>query len=346
MVDSMKYTCIVITHHGGPEVLRVIEAPLRDPGPGEVRIRTLAAGVSFADIFMREGFHPESLLRRTPFTPGWDVVGHVDATGRGVTGVGSGDLVAALPIVGGYAQVVYLPEQELVPVPRGIDPCEAVSLVLNYVTAYQMLHRTARVNPQEAILVHSAAGGVGTALLELGRLAGLQMYGTASQEKHTVLRDLGAVPIDYKQVDFVEVCREMKPHGLDAVFDGIGGFHLIRSLRTLRRGGRLVGYGFGSTASKGRQSRSAILTTSLGWLWAFSYNLMPTYKRVRPYSIQLLKRRSPDWFRDDLTRLLSLLSEGQVHPVVAKRFPLIEARRAHELLASGSTTGKLVLICN
>ncbi|NIO07661.1 MAG: alcohol dehydrogenase, partial [Deltaproteobacteria bacterium] len=105
---------------------------------------------------MREGFHPESLFRRTPFTPGWDVVGRVDATGGGVTGVGLGDLVAALPIVGGYSQVVYLPEKELVPVPVGVDPCEAVSLVLNYVTAYQMLHRTARVKPQEAILVHSA----------------------------------------------------------------------------------------------------------------------------------------------------------------------------------------------
>ena len=334
---------MVVTRRGGPEVLRIVEEALREPAPGEVRIRTLVAGVSFADIFMREGFHPESILRRTPFTPGWDIVGRVDAVGAGVTAVCVGDLVAAMPIVGGYSEVVYLPEEEPVPVPPGVDPAEAVSLILNYVTAYQMLHRTARVQPGEAVLVHSAAGGVGTALLQLGRLAGLEAYGTASPGKHAAVRDLGAVPIDYKHADFTEVCRELKPDGFDAVFDGIGGTHLIRSLRTLRRCGRLVAYGLGSTASKGRQTRSAIAATSLAWLWAFSYNLVPGYKRVKLYSIQMLKRRRPGWFRDDLEQLLALLSEGHIHPVVAERLPLIEAGRAHEVLAAGSTTGKLVL---
>ena len=305
----MKYRRVVITRRGGPEVLQVVEEDPREPGPGEVRVRTLAAGVSFADIFMREGFHPESIFRRPPFTPGWDIVGRVDATGAGVTAVCSGDLVAALPIVGGYSELVYLPEEELVPVPPGVDPGEAVSLILNYVTAYQMLHRTARVQPGGAILVHSAAGGVGTGLLELARLARLVAYETASLGKHAAVRDLGAVPIDYKQGDFA-VCRELNPDGFDAVFDGIGGAHLMRSLRTLRRGGRLVAYGLGSTVSNGRQTRSAIAATSLAWLWAFSYNLVPGYKRVKLYSIQMLKRRRAGWFRDDLERLLGLLSEG------------------------------------
>jgi NADPH:quinone reductase-like Zn-dependent oxidoreductase len=339
----MKYERVVITRHGGPEVLQVVEDALREPGPGEVRLRTLAAGVSFADIFMREGFHPESMMRRTPFTPGWDIVGRVDAIGSGVSSVCCGDRVAALPVVGGYSQVVYLPEEELVPVPSGVDDGEAVSLVLNYVTAYQMLHRTACVRPGHAVLVHSAAGGVGTALLELGRLAALEVYGTASSGKLAAVRDLGAVPIDYEHANFTEVCRDLKPDGLDAVFDGIGGTHLVRSLQTLRRGGRLVAYGLGSTASEGRQTRSAIVATSLAWLWAFSYNLVPGYKRVKLYSIQMLKRRQPRWFRDDLEQLLTLLSEGQIHPVIAERLPLLEARRAHEVLAAGSTTGKLVL---
>lgn len=339
----MKYKRVVVSRHGGPEVLQVVEDVLREPGPGEVRVRTLAAGVSFADIFMREGFHPEAIFRRTPFTPGWDIVGRVDATGAGVTAVCSGELVAALPIVGGYSQVVYLAEEEFVSAPSGVDPAEAVSLVLNYVTAYQMLHRTARVQPGQTVLVHSAAGGVGTALLELGRLAGLEVYGTASPGKHPAVRDLGALPIDYKHADFVEVCRELKPEGLDAVFDGIGGSHLIRSLRVLRRGGRLVGYGLGSTASEGRQTRLAIAATSLAWLRAFSCNLVPGYKRVKLYSIQMMKRRSPSWFREDLEQLLTLLSRGHIHPLVTERFPLIEAARAHELLAAGSTTGKLVL---
>jgi NADPH2:quinone reductase len=339
----MSYRRAVVTRRGGPEVLRIVEEAVREPGPGEARIRTLAAGVSFADIFMREGFHPESIFRRHPFTPGWDIVGRVDAIGTGVSTVRPGEIVAALPIVGGYSEIAYLPERELVPVPSGLDPAEAVSLILNYVTAYQMLHRTARVERRQAILVHSAAGGVGTALLELGRLADLEMYGTASQAKHGAVRDLGAVPIDYKQRDFVDVMRELRPDGVDAVFDGIGGAHLARSLRTLRRGGRLVVYGLGSTVTAGRQTTSAIVTSSLGWIWAFSFNLIPGHKRVSLYSIQMLKRRRPSWFREDLEQLLSLLSEGRIRPVVTGRFPLHEAARAQEILAAGSTVGKLVL---
>jgi NADPH2:quinone reductase len=339
----MRFRRVIVTRRGGPEVLRVVEDTLREPAPGEVRIRTLAAGVSFADIFMREGFHPESIIRRKPFTPGWDIVGRVDATGTGVSTVNSGDVVAALPIVGGYSEVVYLAEEELARVPAGVDATEAVSLVLNYVTAYQMLHRSAHVQQQQAILVHSAAGGVGTALLELGGIAGLEMYGTASPEKLDTVRNLGAVPIDYKHRDFVKACRERRPGGLDVVFDGIGGTHLMRSARTLRRRGQLVGYGFGSTATNGRQTWRAITVTSLAWLWAFSYNLVPVYKRVKLYSIQMLKRRRPSWFRDDLGELLTFLSEGQIRPLVAERFPLTDAARAQELLASGSTVGKLVL---
>jgi NADPH2:quinone reductase len=169
------------------------------------------------------------------------------------------------------------------------------------------------------------------------------MYGTASSPKLDTVRDLGAVPIDYKERDFVEACRELRPAGLDVVFDGIGGTHLMRSARTLHRGGQLVGYGFGSTATNGRQTPWAIAVTSLAWLGAFSYNLLPAYKRVRLYSIQMLKRRRPAWFREDLGQLLTLLSEGQIRPLVAERFPLTDAARAQELLASGSTVGKLVL---
>ena len=339
----MTFERVVITRRGGPEVLRIVEETLREPAPGELRIRTLAAGVSFADILMREGFHPESIFRRPPFTPGWDIVGRVDAIGAGVSAYRPGEIVTALPIVGGYSEIIYLPAEELVRVPAGVDPAEAVSLVLNYVTAYQMLHRSTRVRPEQAILVHSAAGGVGTALLELGRLVGLEMYGTASPEKHATVRELGAVPIDYKQSDFVEICRGLRPEGLDVVFDGIGGTHLMRSVRTLRRRGQVVAYGLGSTAANGRQSPRAIVTSSLAWLWAFSFNLVPGYKSVKLYSIQMLKRRHPSWFREDLEELLTLLSNGRIRPLVAERFPLREAAKAQEMLAAGSTVGKLVL---
>src|SRR5215207_11077777 len=200
----MKYKHIVISQFGGPENLLLAEDELLEPRANEVRVKVLAAGVSFADILLRKGVHPESWnLGRTPFTPGWDVVGVVDKLGDKVSTWQTGQMVAALPIVGGYAEYIFLLSNELVPVPPGLDHAEAVSLVLNYTTAYQMLHRCAHIRSGEIILIHGAAGGVGTALLQLGKLTNLKMYGTASYRKHDIVSSLGGIPIDYKSVDLV-----------------------------------------------------------------------------------------------------------------------------------------------
>jgi len=172
----VKHTRIIVTHYGGPDALQVLEEECPEPKDGEVRVKVLAAGVGLPDIMAREGIHPET--PRVPFTPGWDLVGMVDRLGDGVSGIEPGQIVAALPISGAYAEFVCLPQRELVPVPSGLDPAEAVSLILNYITAYQMMHRSAKVRPGQRVLIHGAAGGVGSALLQLGRLAGLEMYGT------------------------------------------------------------------------------------------------------------------------------------------------------------------------
>ena len=185
----MKHMRIIVTHYGGPEALEVLEEECPEPQPGEVRVRVLTAGVSLPDLMMREGIHPET--PPLPFTPGWDFVGVVDRVGEGVTRIKSGESVAALPISGAYAQFVCLKESELVPVPSGLDPAEAVSLVLNYVTAYQMLHRLATVKPGQRVLIHGTAGGVGSALLQLGRRAGSTYYfapGLRWQSERPVLR--------------------------------------------------------------------------------------------------------------------------------------------------------------
>jgi NADPH2:quinone reductase len=174
----MRHTRIIVTHYGGPDALRVVEEERPEPKDGEVRVRVSAAGVALPDVLAREGVHPET--PPVPFTPGWDLVGVVDRPGDGVSGFESNRIVAAMPIHGAYAEFVCLPQHELVPVPSGLDAAEAVSLVLNYVTAYQMLHRSAKVRPGQRVLIHGAAGGVGSALLQLGRLAGLEMYGTCS----------------------------------------------------------------------------------------------------------------------------------------------------------------------
>lgn len=340
---------VIISKFGGAENLRLIEEVIPEPRADEVRIKILTAGVSLADILMREGVHPESLLRRTPFSLGWDIVGAVDKLGDKVSSTNRwtiGHTVAALPIVGGYAQYICLPSSQLVSVPSDLDPAEAVSMVLNYTTAYQMLHRCARIKFGERILVHGAAGGVGTALLQLGKLAGLEMYGTCSHSKEKVVTDLGAKPIDYKSVDFVQEVFRLAEEGVDAVFDGIGTKSLLRSYKTLRDRGRLVGYGFGSMTKVRRHQRYQIISNILNWVNVFALNLLPYRRKVIPYSIQTLKRRRPDWFRDDLTLLLNLLKQGKIKPIIASRMPLDEADKAHELLEKGAVTGKIVLICN
>lgn len=166
----MRNRRIVVSHYGGPDELRLIEEDCPEPGEDEVRVKVLASGVSLPDVLMREGVQPEKPA--LPFTPGWDLVGVVDRVGTGVSGFERGQLVAALPVTGAYADYICLPERELVPVPDGLDPAQAASLGLNYVTAYQMLHRVARVKAGERVLVHGGSGGVGTALLSRSSSAG------------------------------------------------------------------------------------------------------------------------------------------------------------------------------
>jgi len=342
---AVTHTRIVIDHYGGPDALRVVEEELPEPKHGEVRVRVLAAGVSLADVMMREGVHPET--PRVPFTPGWDLVGVVDSLGAGVSGIERDQLVAALPITGAYAAYVCLPERELVPVPSGLDPAEAVSLILNYVTAYQMLHRSAKVSPGQRVLVHGASGGVGTALLQLGSLAGLRMYGTCSSPGAATVSTLGGIPIDYQHQDFVEEVRRLTGVGVDVVFDSIGGTHIWRSRKALRAGGRVVAYGLTGSVSGGRSgsgTRHRFRPLALFGVYIAASWLLPGRKRVVPYSIQTLKRVRPSVFREDLTTLFALLREQKIKPVIAQRFPLAEARRAQEVLATGGVAGKFVLI--
>ncbi len=344
----MRHTRIVVTHYGGPDAIRVVEEECPEPKEGEVRVGVLAAGVSLPDVMAREGIHPETPA--VPFTPGWDLVGVVDRLGAGVSGVEPGQTVAAMPIHGAYAGFVCLPQRELVPVPPGVDAVEAVCLVLNYITAYQMMHRSAKVRPGQRALIHGAAGGVGTALLQLGRLAGLEMYGTCSSRGAAAVSALGAVPIDYQSQDFVKEVHRLTGEGVDVVFDPMGGAHLWHSREALRRGGKVVGYGLiGSIRGEGLTSsrpgrRQRFRGTAMFALYIAGGWLLPGRKRVVPYSIQTLKRLKPEWFRQDLIALLDLLRRQEVKPLIAQRFPLAEARQAQELLGKGGVTGKVVLV--
>ncbi len=346
----MRYRRIIVTHYGGPEALQVVEEDCPEPKNGEVRVRVLAAGVSLPDLMMREGLHPET--PSVPFTPGWDLIGMVDRLGAGISGIEPGVIVAALPISGAYAEFVCLPQRELVPVPPGLDAAEAVSLVLNYVTAYQMLHRSTKIRAGQTVLIHGAAGGVGSALLQLGRLSGLEMYGTCSSRGMSTVSDLDGIPIDYQHQDFVREIHRLTSEGVDVVFDGIGGAHIWRSRKALRPGGKVVAYGLTSSLSGGRLAtgrpgrRHRFRAIAIFGLYIAGGWLLPSRKRVVPYSIQWLKRLRPALFRQDLITLFQLLQQKKIQPLIAQRFPFVEARDAQELLGKGGVTGKIVLMPN
>jgi NADPH:quinone reductase-like Zn-dependent oxidoreductase len=346
----VTHTRIIVTHYGGPDALRVVEEECPEPKNGEVRVRVLAAGVSLPDLLAREGVHPET--PPVPFTPGWDLIGVVDRLGRGVSGIEPGQIVAAMPINGAYADFVSLPAPELIPVPPGLDAAEAVSLVLNYITAYQMLHRSAKVRSGQRVLIHGAAGGVGSALLQLGHLAGLEMYGTCSSRGAAAVPGLGAIPIDYQQQDFVKEIHHLTRDGVDAVFDGIGGNHIWRSRKALRPGGKVVAYGLTSMLREGRLAsgrpghRRRFRGIAIFGLYIAGGWILPGGRRVIPYSIQTLKRLRPAWFRQDLIGLFDLLQQRKIKPLIAQRVPLSEARHAHELLGKGGVVGKIVLVRN
>lgn len=336
-MPEQKNARVVMTGLGGPEVLKWVEEYLPTPRAGEVRVRILAAGVAFADVLMRRSLYPGT--PKFPFAPGYDIVGEVDALGDGVSHFKIGQRVAALTMIGGYSGYTVVPGSRLVPVPNGLDPAEAVSLVLNYVTAYQMLHRVAKLREGQRVLIHAAAGGVGTAALQLGELAGLEMFGTASKPKHAVVASLGATPIDYRSENFVARLRELAPGGVDAVLDPIGGKNWWASYGCLRKGGALVCYGSQAALSEGK------LAAGFGFATLGLVKILPDGKRASWYNVKSLSDTSPEMFREDLTRLFDLLCQQKIRPVIAGRFPLREAARANELLEKAQVSGKLVLLC-
>lgn len=324
----MTYRSILVTRRGSVDALRIAENDLRAPSTGEVRIRVIATPVCQDDIAIRLGRRP--FLRKPPFVPGYTCIGMVDAVGDGVSEVAVGDRVAALTQFGSHAEVLYWDADEVVGVPGGLDPVAASTLILNYLVAYQILHRVARVKAGDRVLIIGASGGVGTAFLQLGQRAGLKMYGVASLSKHDVLLQYGAGPIDYHTQDFAAVLRDCEPAGIDYVFNGMGEEMFERGLAILRRGGKLIAYG-------GPQSFSRFLLL-VGKL--LLYNALPNGKSIVGYGTH---RLGTDLFKEDWAHMFRLLADGEIEPIIDRTLPLLEAPQAYRLLERGQVTGNVVL---
>ncbi len=337
----MEYRRVIIPHPGDPDVLQIINEGIPQPKKNEVRIKVHAAGVARADIMMRMGQYPGG-TPPYPYTPGYDIVGEVELLGDEASKFTVGDKVAALTEIGGYTEYTCLPEDNLVPVPQGTDPAEAVCLVLNHLTAYQMLHRFAKVRRGDRVLFHAAASGVGTAQLQIGALMELEMYGTASKGKHDIVSQYGGIPIDYQSEDFVKRIRSSDGDGVDLVCDPVGGSHLWRSFRALNNKGRLIAYG--EMAITGPKKPKKFEKTLHHYLPNL-LNRVPGDRIVQWYEVFLEYEAHPDWYQEDMATLFGLLSEQKLNPIITERIPLAEAMRAHELLEASAICGKLVLMC-
>jgi NADPH:quinone reductase-like Zn-dependent oxidoreductase len=324
-----------VRRFGGPDELEVVDAPLPTARTGEVRVRVLAASVEYTDVTIRRHLYP--WVRRTPpFVMGYDVVGEIDQIGGGVTSFEIGDHVADLTVLGSDAAYRTLRADRITRLPKTVDPAEAAAMILSWTTAYQLLHRTAHVMTGQRVLVHGAAGAVGQALLVLGKMAGLEIWGTGRGKHASLIHELGATPIDYQREDF----RRVVHGGFDIVFDGIAENGYRRSLEALAPGGLLCFFGY--TAGVQSQLGMADIATWIARLYL--QRLMPGGKRARSYSINVMRARHPNWFKEDLSRLFGMLESGAIRPRIADRISFDEVVEAHRRLEAGGLDGKLVLI--
>lgn len=333
----MNYKKTIITKFGGTQVIKTMEEDgLPEPKANEVRVKVLHSCVNFTDIMIRKGKYPD-VKEKPPFSPGYDMVGIIDKVGANVKGLKTGQKVADMTVIGAHAQYICLPEDQPVPLPEEIDPKEAVCLVLSYLTAYQMLHRTAKIDTGQKILIHGAGGAVGNALLQLGKLQGLEMYGTASESKHELINENNATPIDYRHTDFVKKIKSGTGHGVDAVFDPIGGQNFKKSFSVLKKGGKLVAYGFyDAVMGKGG-------SIPLDFIRLVTWNILPNGKSTVFYSIGAMRKKHPEWFKEDLITLFRLLAEKKIKPVIAEQIHLDDIAKAHEKIENAEVNGKIIV---
>jgi synaptic vesicle membrane protein VAT-1 len=328
-VSRMKK--VVIVAFGDESKLAIVESDLPDPVSGEVQLSVEYTIVSGSDVNMRRGTYP--LQKKPPLTPGYSVIGKVRLNGQDCSKFKIGDRVACLSKYEGQAELINLPEKYLIPVPEGVDGKAAVSLILDWVTAFQMLHRAAHVTAGQKIFVHALSGAVGGALLRLGQLQGAQVFGTASSTKHDELRQLGAVPFDYSNKNWIAAMQEP---GVDAVFDPLGFESFDESYSILKKGGVLVGYGMNLPAWTRTPERPVIPAV----LKLFSKNLLFwSGKRTTFFGVN----RSSKNFAPDLKQLFEWLRDGKISVPIKATFKLDEIRLAHREYASSERMGSIVI---
>ncbi|WP_194815100.1 medium chain dehydrogenase/reductase family protein [Nocardia sp. XZ_19_385] len=336
-------TEIVLPGRVEPSGLLVAKRELPAPGPGQALVQVEASGVSFAEQQMRRGKYYDQPA--FPFVPGYDLVGTVTAVGTDADPALIGRRVAALTKIGGWTSHALLDAQDLVRVPAALDAAEAETFVVNGITAWQMLYRTAKVQPGQTILVHGANGGVGSTLVQLARAKGIRVIGTASARNATAVEALGATWIDYRG-DVPQQVRALAPEGVDAVFDHIGGPGIRDSFRLLAPHGTLVSYGTAATKDDEGDSRLPVLKLFARLL---AWNALPNKRNAHFFNLWAGKRnltRFRNRITEDLGKVFDLAAQGALRAQVAARIPLSDAARAMELAESSTVVGKVVIVAD
>ncbi len=333
---------LVITQHGSPEVLKVLDRPDPEVGPGEVRIAVKAAGVNFSDLLARVGMYPDA--PKPPSVIGYEVAGDVESVGDGVESLKPGDRVIAGSRFGGQAELVTVNAGDVFRLPDGWSYEKGAAVPVVYVTAYAGMIRYGNVLAGERVLIHAAAGGVGIAATQIGKHLGAELYGTASASKHDAIRSFGIEqPIDYHTQDFVKEIRRItgEKRPLDLVMDAIGGNSFRKSWSVLRAGGRLVAFGVSeSGGGERREIGKALKMLATSPVFPV-LSMMRDSKSV--IGLNMLTLQDTKGLGDYTQPLTALMEQGVIDPVVAEAFPIEKAADAHRYLSERKNIGKVVL---
>lgn len=329
---------VILYKTGGIDSFKVEEVTIPAVKAEQILVRVEFAGVAFADVMMRHGKYPK--MPKLPFTPGYDIFGIVEKTGANVSGIKAGDKVIALTQFGGYAEKAVVHYKRAIKVADDIEGSEAAALVLNYISAYQMLNKYKPLAPGNKILVHSAAGGVGTALVQIASSMGLKVYGTCSPNKQEVVKKCGGIPINYKEKNFVKVLKEIEPAGVDMVFDPIGGKNWLESGKVLNKAGMLIGFGLFSMFNKDKVIGSMLDAFKI--IFRLVLKSLLGGNKFKFYNIQ------PDNFpeiQNALEKILDLYTSKSIKPVIYKIYSMDDVSSAHFDLANSKSYGKIILDC-
>jgi NADPH:quinone reductase-like Zn-dependent oxidoreductase len=330
---------LTITRHGPPEVLAVRDAPDPQVQPGTLLIRVRAAGVNFSDLLARQGLYPDA--PRTPCVVGYEVAGVIEAVGRGAETFSIGQKVIGMTRFGGQSELVTVPPTMAFPLPEGWSFEQGAALPVVYLTAHHILVRVAAARAGETVLIHSAAGGVGLAVAQLGKILGLRVIGLASPSKHAILREYGVEPVDNRDPHWDRAVRAILPGGVDIALDAVGGDSWRRDFRLLGPVGRLVCFGASGLSGGPRRNPVMLVWRFLRWPRFHPLTLLSQNKSVAGVNLGHLWSR-PDLLRPQFETLLAYAREGRILPRVDRVFSLEEGALAHRYIHERCNIGKVV----